>query len=127
MGKITTKERGWAGHFIAAEHCLFRRNTLIKQTKGKSYIVSTVGAYKLNNKIEKIGYTHYYETLVFESKTKNGYTEADVTKEIKINNPQFIKEMKKESDKKADEMHERIIKEIVNKLTKNIKIKYIYE
>ncbi len=58
-------ERGWAGHFICAERCRFRRNTLL-EIGDMAIVVSTVGAMmsRGEDKPETIGHERYYETKV---------------------------------------------------------------
>ncbi len=50
--KIT--ERGWPAHYICAEYCLFRRNTLIEYADLK-WVVSTVGRQLPAKRIRSLG------------------------------------------------------------------------
>ena len=82
VNEVNVIERGWAGHFILADRCLFRRNTLLEY-KDKKWVVSTVGAFRNHeNKIDNIGHRRWYETMAFEASEKNGYIDANVEKEI---------------------------------------------
>lgn len=122
--KVTTTERGWAGHFIGADHCRFGRNTLIQKGKIR-VIVSTVGNYLTNSGLpEEIGYKRYYETMAFRAKKVGAYWDADVTREYPFESDWEIcadspNELSAGVDNEANDMHEAVVAEIVSKLSKN--------
>lgn len=98
MPNIKRTERGWAGHFICASSCLFRRNTLLELGDVR-VVVSTVGnmvsppevrailaRYKLTKSdmpMEKIGHNHHYETMAFGARFEDPYWDADVQKKVR--------------------------------------------
>ena len=86
---IVVTERGWPGHFCAAQHCIFRRNTLIFDTCLKrGVVVSTIGNYYplglQKDGPTEVGYGRLYETMIFEAEEiyNNGekYLDSDVSK-----------------------------------------------
>lgn len=95
--------RGVPGHFICADRCAFRLSTEIGV-----YRVSTVGAFYaqpgVSSSMTMIGSDRHYETMVFRLNA-NGVPEygEDVACEgfRHTGDPN-------ESDKRAEEMHERI-------------------
>ena len=113
-GVIRT-ERGWAGHFICANRCRFRRNTLLTINDIK-IVVSTVGLMEMDNgKFQTIGDNWHFETTAFHSNEKDKrYNDADVSKEIYFDSEWAIYE--EDADDKANEMHEKVVLEITNKL-----------
>lgn len=122
---VKRTERGWGAHFIAADHCRFRRNTLLEYGDRK-WIVSTVGAYYpvSNIGIDTIGHKRWYETMVFEAEMQNGYIDADVCKAIDTDNDWGIwgetwEEVMKTyhtPDNAANDMHEKIVDEMTEKI-----------
>ena len=123
MKEVTRQERGWAGHFICAKDCLFRRNTLL--TCGDARIVvSTVGlmlnALKgkgagFEEDFSEIGYKRYYETMAFHSNSADTkYHDIDVTREIRIDSNASINVI--DADVEANEMHEQVVEELTQKL-----------
>ena len=129
--KIT--ERGWAGHLIFADSCKFRRNTLLEYGD-KKWIVSTVGAMSQSeiarkysgspskNGFETIGLGRYYETMAFEAQPVENekgdivYYDADVSKQIYFDSDWMIDDCNFETDKLANEMHDKVVEELARKI-----------
>lgn len=119
--KIT--ERGWPGHFIFADRCMFRRNTLLDFGR-KKIIVSTVGMmrdFKNEGSYDTIGAGgRYYETMAFEAKKGGPYWDVDVGKQINFESEwaicaESIKKLPKDADNKANDMHEAVVSEIAER------------
>ncbi len=119
---VKVTERGWAGHFICADRCRFRRNTLISY-KDINIVVSTVGLMEKSehwrkegeSRFEKIGLERYFETMAFHSdKADKRYLDADVSKQVDFNSDWSINEM--DADDKANDMHDVVVKEISERL-----------
>ena len=119
--KLKIKERGYAGHFICANRCRFKRNTLIEYGE-KRIVVSTVGNYWQDSKDEspsQIGFERYYETMAFEAKWEEPYWEADVSKEIRFDSEWEVNTITRESDMEADKMHEAVVKKLSVEIKKS--------
>lgn len=125
--KIKKTERGWAGHFICASDCTFRRNTLVEYGK-KKVVVSTVGCMRRINdsgnysKPEEIGWNRYYETMSFMA-DDSIYNDANLSEQIYPSvdvkwaiDKQELEEKKDYIDNVADEMHENYVKAIESML-----------
>ena len=111
-------ERGWAGHFICAHHCRFRRNTLLK-SGDVSIVVSTVGAFYPHNSknMETVGFNRWYETMAFfGEEDENGHIDANVEKQIEFTSEWGIfgdyETLPNNVDIVADIMHEAVVAEI---------------
>ena len=112
--ELTRQERGWAGHFIGANNCMFRRNTLLSYNNIK-IVVSTVGLMMVDREIESIGSDRYFETMAFHSdKNDVRYNDADVSQQISFESKWAID--KKDADDEANKMHEDVVTEITNRL-----------
>lgn len=119
--KIT--ERGWPGHFIAAETCLFRRNTLLEYGD-KKWIVSTVGRMCSadGTKFIPIGSgNRYYETMAFEAEYDgDGYCDP-THKSIDFESNWAIHDVETDSELRANDMHEKVVAELAEKIQRVIK------
>ena len=125
INEVNVTERGWAGHFILSDRCLFRRNTLLEY-KDKKWVVSTVGAYRtLENKIDYIGHRRWYETMAFKAYEKDGYIDADVRNEISFDSEWGIFGDSWEEvcdnchgtpDNTANDMHDKVVSELIEKI-----------
>lgn len=116
---IKVTERGWAGHFVAAGGCRFRRNTLIESGR-KKIVVSTVGLYYPSYATkgpEIIGFDRYYETMAFKAQKEGAYWEADVTKQLDFESNWALDYFNDSSDNDANEMHDTVVAEFVEKLS----------
>ena len=120
-GMVKRTERGWAGHFICADRCAFRRNTLLEY-KNQKIVVSTVGRmYDDKGKLDTVGHNRYFETMAFMSDLKDSeFHDMDVEKEIQLDCDWQLNEV---DDNKANEMHENAVKWVSEQMVKdNIKI-----
>lgn len=110
-------ERGWGGHFICADRCTFRRNTLLDGGDRK-IVVSTVGGMTDREfGIETIAHERYYETMAFEAKFDDPYWEADVTQQLDFDSEWSIcggdkSELPDGVDNIANNMHETVVAEL---------------
>lgn len=113
MEEVKRTERGWAGHFIASERCLFRRNTLLEYGD-KKWVVSTVGRFvNSRHEIDTIGLDRYYETMAFEAEFDGLYYDADVEKIIDFESDWAIGDKKFDSEQRANDMHEKVVAELM--------------
>lgn len=125
LKEVKRTERGWAGHFICAESCKFRRNTLL-ECGDINIVVSTVGAmYDERGKLQEIGLNRHYETMAFHvDKSTGPYKDADVSREIFFESNGALKWHKNGYiDNEANDMHEAVVKEISDNLAKG----WLYE
>jgi hypothetical protein len=119
---IKVTERGWPSHFILGDRCLFRRNTLI-EGPNDSVIVGTVGSMmkKDGTGIDTIGPRRYYETMVFGAVLYDHHMDADVSDQRSFESPWAITadspdELGDDVDNIANDMHEAVVAEFVQKL-----------
>lgn len=108
--KVKRTERGWAGHFICADRCLFRRNTLLEYENIK-IVVSTVGRLFAERQgrmeIVTVGSERYYETMAFYSDPNDTvYHDIDVERYIELGCDWQLNEI---DDNKANNMHEMAV------------------
>ncbi len=121
--EVTRTERGWAGHFICADDCLFRRNTLLEYGETK-IVVSTVGLmidhFKNKDKngkmkFSQIGCGRNFETMAFHAqRVDDRYWDADVSKQVNFDSEWMIAE--EDADDRANDMHEKVVDEIIEGL-----------
>lgn len=119
---VKKTERGWPAHFIGAEDCLFRRNTLLEHGRIK-IIVSTIGLYRpqikpYDGKFKEIGCSRFYETMAFHAQRDGKYWGIAVDRQITFDSPWTLTVI---DDNKADNMHETVVCEITRKLARGDK------
>ena len=117
---VKRTERGWAGHYICSSRCLFRRNTLIECGQVR-IVVSTVGLQQSlsegSERFEPVGCDHYFETAAFHAEWSGRYWDADVCRQLSLSGlglPCQIFEL--DADDLANEMHETVVSELMNKM-----------
>lgn len=124
--KVKTTERGWPGHYICADKCLFRRNTLVEYGDIR-IVVSTVGNMRrweqYKSVLETIGYQRHYETMVFHAEFDGNYWDADVSREVEFEGEWAIEGVEADTDNRANAMHEAVVAEISKRLESGEKIK----
>ncbi len=120
MARIT--ERGWPGHFICADRCLFRRNTLVEGGSDRVVISTVGGMRKRGGGLDTLGAGgRYYETMAFGAKDEGGYVEADVSDQRAFNSEGSIcadspGDLPDNVDNHANAMHEAVVREIASAL-----------
>jgi len=120
MSCVNRYERGWAGHFICANRCRFRRNTLLECGETR-IVVSTVGLMENSDgdDFDTIGHGRHFETMAFHAEHDGRYWDADVTREVEFESPWAIGES--DADDRANEMHETVVNELMAKMAQQSK------
>ena len=112
---VTRTERGWPGHYICAEWCLFRRNTLLECDEQR-IVVSTVGKSRIRGEKEWCsigGNGEIFETMTFAAhKTTDGYWDANV----RIDIPGGVRRTTSYEDRDGNDMHEAVVSEMTGRL-----------
>ena len=131
INEVNVIERGWPGHFMFADKCIFRRNTLLEY-KGIKWIVSTIGKYtNRENRIDSIGHRRWYETKAYEAKEKNGFIEANVEKPIFFDSKwgicgdsweEVCDNYNGTPDNAANDMHDKVVSELIDKIKEQYKL-----
>ncbi len=127
--KVKITFRGWPGHFICSDSCIFRLNTLLEYREVK-IVVSTVGMMKSHwpkgsefykGAYEPVGCGRYYETMAFHAveEDESGFIDADVSRQISFDSPWMQDKVEKELE--ANDMHYKVIEEIEGRLLKGDK------
>lgn len=122
--KIMRIERGWGAHFIGAANCLFRRNTLLVFGE-RRIVVSTVGNYcpPPIYEITQIGADRHYETMIFEAEFQSPFWEANIQKQLYIENLEWSLEyVGDNSDNLANDMHEKSVDTVMKMMQEGLKI-----
>lgn len=120
---VRRTERGWMGHFILADRCTFRRNTLL-EGEDTRVVVSTVGALldfqstgESRFKYGPVGgYNRFYETKAFVAKFDDGYWDADISKPVPFDSNGCINHTDLGADMEANDMHEAVVVELGMKM-----------
>jgi hypothetical protein len=117
MEIVTKTERGWAGHFICADRCKFRRNTLLEY-KDIKIVISSVGLFYVTEEAKEpttIGYNRHFETMAFYADYQDvRYYDADVSKEVYFDFDWQTAES--DADDVHNKKHDVIVAEISAKL-----------
>lgn len=107
-------ERGWAGHYILADRCKFRRNTLL-EAWGIGVVVSTIGLEvdPSSDRIVPVGVGRYFETQSFRADLDDRWKDADVSRPIHGLSAALDE---RDADDRANDMHERVVREAARRL-----------
>jgi len=114
--EVKRTERGWAGHFIAAHDCRFRRNTLLELGETR-IVVSSVGQYipKHQMQFDTIGVERYFETMAFHAVLiDDRWWDADTARYVDFDSEWCIDVA--DADDKANDMHESVVSEITERI-----------
>ncbi len=111
---LKRSERGWSAHYILAERCLFRRNTLLELAEVR-IVVSTVGRQlAAPGLIEPLGPDRFFETMAFHAWKNGKFWDADIARQLRLDSPFNLDS--EDVEDQADAMHEAIVAEISSKM-----------
>ena len=114
LSAVIRQERGWPGHFVCADQCRFRRNTLLACGDVR-IVVSTVGLMRGLGGCEEIGAGRYFETMAFHAQRHlDRYWDADVSREVSFASPWFVAQL--DGDDIANDQHDAVVDEIARRM-----------
>jgi len=117
---VKRTERGWPGHYICADRCIFRRNTLLECGEVRVIISSVGNMRKLGapHEIDRVGCDRHYETQAFHATFRfDFYWDIVVGSPINFKSPWAIDEKGSRRagmnvDNVANDMHEAVVNEL---------------